>query len=249
VPWRRGDLIAAALLAVCAAAAVWAVPDSVPLRTVLALPLVLFAPGYTVAAALFPAWSLREPEHLLLAVALSLVTDALGGLALDVMQIRLEARSWVALIGAVTVAGVLLAAVRRATHLQLSRVPIRIILGRRGLGAVAVASLVLSGAVALARTPLPAPQVSGYTVLWLVPSSDRGSGVLELGASSDEQSAGRYRVELRVGGHTTRRWGIQLAPGQRWQVAVHASRGRPVEALLYRDHSSAVYRRVELPRG
>src|SRR5260370_189481 len=92
--------------------------SSVPVvGIILALPLVLVLPGYTLTEVLFRKRSLNAPERLVLSLGLSLAIDVLSGLFLNVLLVGLQATSWAVLLGLLTVGFSLLApSLRRGVH-------------------------------------------------------------------------------------------------------------------------------------
>ena len=90
-------------LAVVSAGAILFAPAPPPARVVGGLLLTLVLPGAALTRAMFPQRHLSGVERLVLALALSLATVALGGLGLYAAGIRLAQPSWVALTAGVTV--------------------------------------------------------------------------------------------------------------------------------------------------
>ena len=64
------------------------------LRTLGAVPLALFLPGYAIAAACLPQRSLGQVERLLISLSLSVVSTALLGLVLYWSGLRLQTATW-----------------------------------------------------------------------------------------------------------------------------------------------------------
>jgi uncharacterized membrane protein len=87
----------------------------------LALLLVFVLPGYTLTEVMFHKGALESSHRLLLSLALSLAIDILSGFILNLLPGGLQAVSWAALLGAVTVVFALLAAFLRRGRLY--RVP------------------------------------------------------------------------------------------------------------------------------
>lgn len=231
-------------------------PAPVPIRVVIALPLALFLPGFALASAVLPR-STRWTERLLVSLALSLAVCILGGLGLN-WTTGITKASWVLFLVTTTVAAAFLgqwrrirrdeAAPRSVTRPSPLQVPGRALL-------LALCSLVLvGGAAALARTPLPAERIEGYTTLWLVPA-ETSPGAVQIGVSSSELRTTSYRLELHAGGEPLLSRPLTLETGQEWDATVDASSvpasRRSFEALLYRiDAPDTPYRRVTLvPAG
>jgi hypothetical protein len=241
---RRADLLTTTVCAVGGVFVVWLVPGASVLRLLFGLALVLAVPGYAVSAALFPAGSLARSDRLAVSIALSLVTAILGGLLVHALNGVLDARTFVALLADVTILATVVALRRdRSGGARASSLPR---LSRPHIAALVLSALLLAAAVALARTPLPAHNVAGYTALWLLPKTDAS---LDLGVRSGEHSTSRYRLDLRVGGTVARRWRIELVPGATWQIRIPAQGSTAVQATLMRGDSRRVYRRVALHAG
>jgi len=249
---RHGDLITAALLAGIGALVVAVVPN-VAVRIVFAVPLLLILPGYAVSAAVFGRGRPGVPHLLLLSFGLSLSTAALGGLLLDLLPFGLRSRSWSLFAVCVTWAACGIAVRRRAGSPGSLRLPSRPRLRVWEAILLISAGLIAAGAVAFARTPLPAKNVQGYTALWLLPVSDHDRSMLRLGVTSAELHQSTYRVEVREGQRLLYgRHNLSLQPGQTWQQTIEAPSDpvagpTAVTARLYRsDDPSTVYRRVRV---
>jgi uncharacterized membrane protein len=246
---RYADLIAAAVVAAAAAEAIALVPN-IAVRTAFAVPLVFVTPGYCLTLAVFGRERLDGVRLLVLTLTLSLSFAILGALALDLFPFGLQATSWTVLLVACTWIAGAAAAVRGGAQPRTGRPRPRI----RPVDAalLVAAALVAAGAVAFARTPLPAKNVQGSTALWMVPETTQA---VRIGIESGELDTTRYRLDLRVGSSVLYRRLVTLEPGQRWE---HLVRVRPLrvaansalQARLYRrDAGPEVYRLVRLGPG
>lgn len=225
--------------------------DIGPIRIILAIPMVFVVPGYAVVSALFPKTTFTFAEQILLSVGASITLTILGGFTLYWTPWGLQAVAWVILLACITYTASAISLVQRnkrgaffsqRKHLAISSMQVF------GIGA---ASLIFVGAIAIARTPVSASNVSGYSQLWMLPVNYTQRDV-KLGLRSEEFTDVQYRLEVRVGDTLIREWPlIKLQPDQQWEVdlelpVVH-SVGRDVEAQLYRlDKPDTVYRRVVL---
>lgn len=254
---RHPDLVVGVAAAAVCAGAVTVVPGPLPLRVVSALPLVIALPGYAVTAALFPRREIDWSRRLLLSVALGLSIAILVGLVLNLTPFGLQRASWAVALFVVTAAANGVALVGRAragatepvgtaprSTARRPRVRIReVVLLLAALG-------ILGGAVAFARTPLPAKRVLGYTALWLVPAPSDNPVGLRVGVKSAELERTRYRLLVRVGSRVIYERGLELDSGSEFVGSIRLPAGSstgdvPVQALLYRDdRPSAVYRRA-----
>jgi hypothetical protein len=244
----------AVIIGLCAAfvGVVALTPAPAAVRVPLGVPLVLFLPGFVLSMALAPS-RMSWAERLAQSIGISVAVCVVGGFALHLSGLGLRTESWIPLLFAVTIAGALVA--RRRGRLGdeglghlLARVRPRLSL-RTALAVVP--ALVLVGlAVALARTPLPARGVAGYTTLWLLPANPAPDAV-QIGVSSAERGSAKYRLELRASGQVALVRRLTLETGEQWKVVVDVSsfplEQRSFEALLYKaDNPHSAYRRVTL---
>jgi Protein of unknown function (DUF1616) len=220
------------------AAAVAVSPLPGVIRIAFALPLALCLPGYAIVEALWPRTS-SLVERLALGVALSIAVCILGGFALNWSPVGLKTESWAVLLASISVAAAAVSSIRRsskASGATSSR--------RRGarsspspLANVLVGVILAGASIGLARTPLPAKGVPGYTMLSLVPAVG-ASDAVRVAVTSAEIRKTPYRLELRVGGQLALERELTLAPGGHWESVIDVAsvpRGRrSVEALLYR---------------
>ena len=232
-----------AAAALCAVLAVFLPVDV--LRLVFALPLVLFLPGYALAAAIFARERLEAPKMALLAAGLSLTVLPLGALVVNYAPGGIGAGSWAILLVLVVLAACRAAALRRPRARDTALAMPKLALGRARAAIFGLAALVAVAAMVLAFVPLSAKNAIGYTALWIKPS---GHTAASIGVRSDEQQGGDYRLDIRIGSSSSpivRRF--SLDPGQSRIVRVDGgagAAGRPVSAVLFRSGHPAAYRRV-----
>ncbi len=250
------DLVAAVATAVLCAVVVLCIPLE-GLRLAAAVPLSLFLPGYAITAAAFGGRQLEGPQLLVLSVATSLATLAVGGLLLNYLPGGLRTASWAGLLLLVVLGGCIIAAQRRpaptSTWLPRLHLQIRSVDGAllrwatlAMLGGVLAAGL----ALAISWTPVPAKNAVGYTRLWMLPSGGAARAHLRIGVDSEEQHPVAYKLEVQLGRrHTPVSSRLVLEPGQSRVLNLRVRRrppgSVPVTALLFRrDHPNAAYRRV-----
>lgn len=247
----RADLVAVAVFAGVAALIVVFVPQVV-VRAVFALPLVFILPGYAITAALFAVDRLDGARLILLTVGLSLSAAILCALVLH-LTVGLHPASWSAALVAVTWGGSVVAG-RRPDAGPVMR---RRLTGVRmvDVAVVLIAVLVAIGAVAFARSPLPAKKAQGYTTLWLEPRGSASAPRVMVGVMSDELRRYTYRLDVRAGSEVLYRRYLTLEPGRRWEGAFSLARvlvlaETRIEARLYRgDRPPQLYRLVRLRAG
>ncbi len=251
VPWW-GDLTAVVALAV-AGLVLALIPVSGPIRTVALLPLVLILPGYALAAALFRPGEISRELRLVLSVAFSLGVTALGGLVVQLV-LKLDRPVWATLLACLTVLAAVVALDRRdampadsgRTELRLPRV------GLASVVAMLVATGIAGGAIAVATRGVHRQQnESRFSSLSLVPQGPSGTAPpVSVGVSNHEGRTVAYRLIVKRGTRTIRRWRFRLGVNQDWQAELTASAisgAGPVIARL--DRGGRPYHRVALRIG
>lgn len=240
---------------------------------ILALPLVLILPGYTLTQLLFrkksassgpgqtskPANSLRlghpigSTDQIILTLGLSMAIDILVGFVLNILPIGLQALSWALSLGILTVIFASLALfVRRRDTVTTGKV-LRPRLALFDVLFLGLAAFVIINAIWLAAIRPPTPQPS-FTQFWMVPADPTHKVcAVTLGIQNFELSSIQYNISMTVNGErVTGNWStIALDPQQKWTQAVsitpEAQNDLHVEARLYRaDQPSTVYREVHL---
>lgn len=224
---------------------------------------VLLLPGYIVTAALLGP-RLQMAERIALSIAMSFAIVIAGGFILNALPGGLQARSWAIFIWVVVCAGsalLLARSLRRGASPSLGAVRIprpR----RRDVGLVIASLLVLALATGVAVHSAQGAQSTGYTQLWILPSSTGTTGAtattpiptakVDLGVRSEESTPQSYQLILQVNGARAQTYVIQLQPGQQWRRSVTIALGHgqgdvTVVATLYRPTISAQpYRQVRL---
>ena len=237
------------VIAATVAAAVALSPAPTAVRTAFGLPLALLLPGAALTSALFPART-RWAERLAATVGLSVAACVVTGFFLHWTPFGLRPESWVLALVAITGMGEAIAA-RRHPAGEGPPLPR---LGRPQLAwrptlLVVVALILAIGAVVLARTPLPAEGVQGYTALSLLPAGD-GSDRVRVEVASSELEDTDYRLEVRSGEDLLAVRHMTLGTAEKWHAelgldSIPTSR-RSLEALLFRPEDDGAYRRVTL---
>lgn len=249
---RRHLDIPVAFLCVGGSAAAVVFSDFRPLRIAAASLLLLVLPGLLASLVIFPMGTIGGAQRLLLSLALSLSLAALAALVLQ-LTIGLRTTSWAGVLAVMECAMYLAARYRpRPTHrpwpLWLPRVRTIDVL------AVTVAALLLVVAVALARTPLRATKVHGYTALWLLRRNE-GMDVV-VGLRSAELTTASYHLVVRAEGRVLYDHSFKgVVPGEQVEKRLLLpprvrEQANSVEALLFlEDRPRAVYRRATLTFG
>src|SRR5205085_4453323 len=183
-------------------------PIYVPvIRIILALPLIFVLPGYTLSEVLFRKRSLNASERLLFSLGLSLAIDIVRGLFLNILPVGLQATSWAALLGLLTLAFSLLAAyLRRRVPMSGARsLRVRLTIYPGILFALAIAVVIVSvvyAAFGAARQPYP-----GFIQLWILPEVSTGkSCAVRLSVQSFESTSVPYRLTMTTNGDSVATW-------------------------------------------
>jgi hypothetical protein len=230
--WRHQNLI---VLVVVALAAIVAVGLSLhpAIRVVLAIPLVFYAPGYVLQAALLPTQSLQPLERFLVSVGGSVVVTILTGLVLAWADIPLEPISWTVALAAFTVVGAAIAWFRhRNREPEPSghglppmrwREAVPILIAVVGTVGILLGTRVLASGQ---EEPPPAQ-------LWLIPHEDSFDARLGMRAGG---VAGDYTIRLTSAGQLLESYTEHLDPGEAWERVVsftEEEREQPIVGRLY----------------
>lgn len=237
-------------------------------RVPLGLIMVLLAPGYVLAAALFPQrGDLDAPARAALSFGLSVAALPVLALLLDILPWGL--RPWPIVIAlAITVIGLsVVAALRRASQESASTayVPPSLYLPRASTFvfavsvALVVAALLYFGVSTMVAANQPARLTEFYALGagGLVEDYPRevlvGQDVgVRIGIANHEGAAEQYRIEVRIGAHLLSTPGpIALADGASWEQPIDfrlpaAGDDQPIDILLFRDKQAAPYRQLRL---
>lgn len=213
-------------------------------------PLVLFVPGFAIAAALFPPRGIRSLDRVLYSFVLSLSAAGLGGLALQVV-LKLDRTAWLALLVLITLAASALA------HSRRSQAPIQQIGNGRAVGlprnplwaiAFLAALTITAGAIAVATGGVHEQQSrQRFASLWALPGrTDAGAPWIETGVWN-HRGAARYRLEVSSGGQAIYSRRLQLAPNERWSAKLRPEAPPGTEVLIVTlKQGSRSYRSLEL---
>lgn len=260
---RMRDLTLLATLAcACVLSAYLNVGNTIT-HSILALPLILFAPGYALVQAASPRHAPDWAEAGALSLGLSLVVCVLGGLALNVTPWGLQTQTEVTLLSAIVLVACAVALARRmrvrdwqaghdSTRPERAHSRIRWD-GVVRFGLFTLAALLIGGAITTAIVDAQQQQTpSAVTQFWALPATDPAQkDTIRLGINSTESSSTTYNVEIIVGEKVTWLPTIQLKPNGSWQSTItlpHWSDGtEPAEILLFRaDDLTHAYRQLKL---
>jgi hypothetical protein len=218
------------------------------LQAVVAVPLVLFLPGFVLTFLLFGWEPLGAPERLVLSVGLSVSSTALIGLLLNWTPWGLQRMSlWGALLVVLVVEVVLLVFLRHSPWKDVNRLPSKTNFTLRQWVFLSLAAFMALLALQIARTPANQQGFEGYTTLWIQPSEVPDT--LRLGVRSDEFDVTKYQIRFEVDSVVRQGPFLELAPGESWEgvlrLSANSLMGKPLTILLYRlDRPNDVYRRT-----
>jgi uncharacterized membrane protein len=244
------DLVICCALAVIAMTLALLAPTIGLARALAGLPLVLFAPGYALVAAAFPAGRLGTIERLLFSMGASLALAALAGLLLHWTALGLRPAAWAMALGNLTLVASLIALIRRWRQPTVDTVPrvagMTLIEG----GLLGLAALLVASALLIARDGALQQRAAGFTQLWVLPDSAAQQDSVRLGVSNREPGDVGYRLLVTASGTIIGSWPrITLGPDEQWEATVALPTAQPagatIEAVLYRlDAPETAYRRV-----
>ncbi len=272
--FKNSDLLFSILVVVVNVAWTQAPGRWMLLGIILALPLILFLPGYALTQTLFRRRAL-EPEassgnarqadlkvghpigrsdQLVLSIGLSMAVDVLVGFVLNILPIGLNALSWILSLGLITTFFAVWAAFLRRKDVLKATVQPRVRVTLQDGLLVVLATLVVASALWLAVIRPLQPQPS-FTQFWMLPAN-QGSKMCEvsLGVQNFETGSETYRIVVAVNNVQAKVWSaVALDPQQKWvqdipiQAGTNASNSLNIDANLYKTgNPTVVYRNVHL---
>ncbi|WP_439923017.1 hypothetical protein [Nitrobacter sp. JJSN] len=219
--------------------------DSVLLRAILSVPMVLLVPGHTVLRAI-GVKTTSLPEHVAYAVGASLAAAIAGGFALNTIGF-LTPLGWAIWLLAVTI-GTSLVTARLRENYDLPPWPRPTGLRFRHGAAFALAVLITTGAYALAIRDESNQQQFKYVELWMLPPANAGPARLAVGVRSAEAQTQRFDLEITLNGQPLAIFrSLTLTPGNTWTREIPlpvVATTQKAEARLYRPEDNRLYRSV-----
>ena len=215
---------------------------------VLALPLVLILPGYTLVQLLFrrrsagqeagqapslaktsassERWKLGHPiggtDRLILSLGLSMALDILVGFILNILPVGLQPLSWTLSLGLLTALFALLALFVRRKSDTVGRRSLHLHITLLDLLFLGIAVFIIANAIWLAGIRPSGPQ-SSFTQFWILPANQSSKEcAVSLGVQSFEISPLKYTIALTVNNQPVAgNWStIVLNPQQKWVQTV-----------------------------
>ena len=242
----RTTLLTLALIDLVAVAIATGLHAPAAVRTPLALPLVLFLPGWALTRDV--GRGMDGYERAAAAIGLSLALAAVGALLLNLLPWGVRPLPWAVLLGAVTVAALAISYWRERS----SETPPAYALARPRLGALSlygVAGAIVVLAVVVAREGALRQSTPGFTQFWMQQGASANS--VAIGVTNHEHDTIAYRVRLTAGDRTVGAAGpftVNDGATLTESVAVtDETPGQPITATLYRvDQPTAAYRQATL---
>ena len=240
------DLVLCALIAMAALVAT-ALNLSPLLRLGLAIPLVLFLPGYTLANALFPSLVIPTVERTLIAMGSSISLTILVGLAMAAIGVSLEGLNWAAALALVTIISAAVAWLRRARRGLPGPSPVIARMPRTGIVMIGLAALLTADVLLGSRLIASQQEAAPPAQLWLVPVADQPDDAV-LGVRAGDQPTD-YRVVISSAGEPIYDFDVPLSAGEVWERNLNFAsdlRQQPIVARLYEGESTDEIRVVVL---
>ncbi len=265
------DLVAIGIITAALLAAVLLLPHS-PVRVVLGLPFVLFFPGYTLIAALYPRKDdLDGVERLALSLGLSLAVVPLIGLVLNYTPWGIRLAPILVGLTLFTIICSAMAATKRRALSPSERFPADIrpvVEAVRGWPwvTIAISAAVIAAILTIGfRTGVLGGSRVGetFTEFYVLGPGGKAEGYprrafvgqpaeVILGVVNHEARPAFYTIEIRAGDDLLRTLGpIDLQNEQKWEAPTTFTPKRPgdrvkVEFLLFLDGGSQAYRSLHL---
>jgi hypothetical protein len=245
--WMRyADLVILVGCALIAFVAVLLNLDAI-VRVILALPLVLFAPGYVLHEALFARAARPRLDQLVISLGASIAIAILTGLFLAAVGVALEPVSWTVALGLITVGGAVIAWRRRRTlpfEPSAADVPP---MRRYEAFAIVVSLIAVLAIMVGTRLAVAGQEAAPPEQLWLLPARDGSLGA-EVGMRADGDG-GSYTIRLTSEGVLLEAFNVDLEPQQIWQTSVQFTeeqRRSPIVGRLYEESDDTELRFVVL---
>jgi hypothetical protein len=232
-------------------------PGDVLARSMVGVPMVLFVPGYAIAAVIWLHGSLRPGERFVLSLGMSLGLAALCGLVLYLTGLGLRPFSWAVALGVPTLVCSVVAIARRPEVHTTGAMSLSSSLSLRKFDGPAVALVAAAGVVTLGAVGVAmlsaSQQRQGFSELWLVHPADTSAGDhIDVGLRSMELQPTHFRLQVLDGDHVALDLSdIELSSGQTWQTSLQVgpelTTSGSIQAVVYRaDAPDTPYRHVTL---
>ena len=270
---RKVDLLLTVLLTLLCLLFIFIPPlNESPVRVILGLPLVLFLPGYSLIATLFPGKEdLGWVERITLSFGLSIAVVPLLGLVLNYTPFGIRLIPILISLSTVTIMLSLVAWFRRLKlpAEERFRVPFERLLNfnlgqsvlDKGLSIVLIASIIGSFATVVYIVVTPKTGES-FTEFYLIGPNGTASdyptdlkigeeGKMIIGIVNHEYENATYRLEVIFNGPLIHEEQLFLIENEKWESpftfkAIEKGENQKLEFLLYKDQQIEAYRTLHL---
>ena len=242
---RPYDLVAVGTVALLSIMLAVVPIDIGAIRAIVAVPAVLFAPGYIIIRLALPGNRMDLLERWALIVAMSIATTILCGVALNFTPFGLGVVPFTVSLGLVTLAGLVVVLVRSGQSSDLP--PLALGRGQLMWLGFAVAFVIVACIVSVQGTKQY--QNTAFTQVWL---TSGGGNAMTLGVHNDEGHTETYRVQLLLDDRPVpvQEWSaVTIGTSQTWQsnVTLNAAPGARLRAIVYRaENPTRIYRIVTI---
>lgn len=246
------DLIVVNLIATIAVILVVIGIESVVLRTIVGVPLVLGIPGYLLFNLLTSSSETIQLSELpMYAGGLSIAIVAVTGLLLAVSPWGIQAKSFVMTLGMFTYVTSAFIYVKRSTNFEPRHIGTSgaIRPNKSQYLILIYAVIIMGGALIVSYMGANQARQTNFTEFWIVPTDKTADKSIAIGIRNVEHSDVVYDIQLKSKDTVIQEWkSITLKPSESWSRNITiGSDVENLEALLYReDNPEAVYRRVTL---
>jgi uncharacterized membrane protein len=218
-----------------------AIPMPILVRAVIALPMVLFIPGYLIIKIVFP----RERfgvELFVFSVGISLAVTVLSGLLLHAASF-MTALGWSLLLSGITLTAAFFVKCNSETP------PYNVLdLSKFQKFMTAAGCIIALIALYQAREGFLSHNEFSYTELWVVPDKGHDSRNYILGFTNKERRPTDYDIQVYLDGQLLASWpSLRLVDGQTWTERLflpfksRSIKEQRVEARLYKTEGSERY--------
>ncbi|GHO83173.1 DUF1616 domain-containing protein [Dictyobacter formicarum] len=252
---RQKNIDLLLIMAAVIANILWAVFPSLPhfIGIIIALPIVLFIPGYLLCEVMFQQRMPGVYHRLAFSLALSLAIVILSGFALNVLSTGLNLVTWTLLLDVFNTVFCLGSFLLRGKAQIKNSGARRIHFAVHDYIFLVLAIIVVAVSFQYSTNSILHQSGAGYTQLWMLPSQvDRNNWTINLGMQSEETTVKQYKLLVMVNGKPFKTWSsVSLAPKSIWkqQVSLTPDKTGKVDAsarLYLVDAPQAIYREVHV---
>lgn len=227
--------------------------QNIPLRTVLALPVMFIFPGYAFHTVIFTEDRLNTTERFAYTIGLSFSFTILGGFVIYLSPWTLTPVPWMVYFTVIIVLFSVIAMIKRFS--VDSGEPLSYNVVRNGsrteYGLFVVAILIIGVAIWGSRLANDNRPHNGFSELWMIPQEEQDTIIVEVGFRSYEQHITTYHIEvLKDDEILLDETNIELVPSESWKVEFSVPKDvfpdEMVARLYLVDEPTTVYREVNL---